>query len=246
MLTATCRVFEVQRFSVHDGPGIRTTVFLAGCPLRCAWCQNPEGLDADAAPAVSIAALMAEVLRDQPYYDVSGGGLTLSGGEPLADRDAALTLLRAAREARLHVVVQTSGVVAKTTLLASMARVDLYQIDLKHMDPARHRALTGVDPARVHAAIDLLRAHDAALELRMPLVPDVNDDDANLDAVGRFLAARRIRAFALVPYQRLYLGKLARLGRVPALPEVATPTPERVQRAVARLGRFGVDVAVHG
>lgn len=104
-------VFDLQRFSIHDGPGVRTTVFLRGCPLRCAWCQNPEGLERVEAKDGWAPEIMREVCADRAYFEVSGGGLTLSGGEPLLEASRALTLLRAAKAEGLHTCVQTCGAV---------------------------------------------------------------------------------------------------------------------------------------
>ncbi len=107
------RVFDVQRFSVHDGPGIRTTIFLVGCPLRCAWCHNPESFDAASGRWLSPEAALSEVLEDRDYYDVSGGGVTVSGGEPLLSvRFVSAFLARAEREG-LHTCVQTSAAVRR-------------------------------------------------------------------------------------------------------------------------------------
>ena len=146
-----CRVFDVQRFSIHDGPGIRTTVFLEGCLLRCAWCQNPEAFRSGRAPVRSPESIIAEVLRDRDYYATSGGGLTVSGGEPLLHPASLRALLEEARRHELHTCVQTSGAVARKSIAAVLGLVDLFQFDLKHMDPRRHEELTGLGTARIHA-----------------------------------------------------------------------------------------------
>lgn len=244
--TTACRVFDVQRFSIHDGPGIRTTVFLEGCALRCAWCQNPEAFGAGAAAALTAEAVIAEVLKDQGFYAVSEGGLTLSGGEPLLHLPPALALLERAKEHGLHTCVQTSGAVPRAHLEAVLGLVDLFQLDLKHMRSDTHRSLTQVGNEHILDNARFLLAQRANVQFRMPLVPSVNDDDENLDAVAAFLAAHGVNALRLVPYHRLYLDKYRALGLVPPLTGLEPPTPAELEHASARLGRHGVSVEVDG
>lgn len=240
-LSTDCRVFDVQRFSIHDGPGIRTTVFLAGCPLRCAWCQNPESFRPDVADVMSPQAIVAEVLKDRAYYAVSGGGLTVSGGEPLLHVAPVRALLEEAKRHELHTCVQTSGAVPEQNLEAVLGLVDLFQLDLKHLDPERHRALTGASNERVLRSAAFLVDRRAPVQLRMPLLPGVNDDHANLAAAARLLAELEVRALELVPYHRLYLDKYARLGLEPRMRDLEPPSPAVRAVVVERLGRLGIE-----
>jgi len=247
MIEATaCRVFDVQRFSIHDGPGIRTTVFLEGCSLRCGWCQNPEAFRHGAAEAVSPAEVIRRVLEDREYYAVSGGGLTLSGGEPLLHLVPVRALLEEARRHDLHTCVQTSGAVSQASFAAVLDLVDLFQFDLKHMDTRRHRSLTGAGTEGIHQNAVFLIEQGAAVQFRMPLVPGINDDDENLDRVARFLQEHGVRDLRLVPYHRLYLEKYAALGLVPALQTLEAPSAGDLSRAVERMARRAVAVAVDG
>jgi len=241
-----CRVFDIQRFSIHDGPGIRTTVFLEGCALRCAWCQNPEAFTDGAAAALTAEAVIAEVLKDQAFYAVSEGGLTLSGGEPLLHLAPALALLEQAKEHGLHTCVQTSGAVPRAHLEAVLGLVDLFQLDLKHMHADTHRSLTQVGNERILDNARFLLERRANVQFRMPLVPSVNDDDENLDAVAAFLAAHGVHALRLVPYHRLYLDKYRALGLVPPLTGLEPPSPAELEHARTRLGRHDVAVEVDG
>jgi pyruvate formate lyase activating enzyme len=247
-MLASVRVFDVQRFSIHDGPGIRTTVFVEGCPLRCAWCQNPEGFANQRADAVPVAAILAEVLKDRDYYAVSGGGLTVSGGEPLLNPGPVRALLAAAKGAGLHTCVQTSGALPRRSLEAVLDVVDLFQVDLKHMSARRHEELTGAGTARIHANARFLLGR-AAVELRLPVLPGLNDDAKNLAATARFVARHcppGTRTLHLVPYHRLYLDKYAALGLRPPLPDLEVPTPATLLRVTAALERHGVGVVVDG
>jgi len=241
-----CRVFDVQRFSIHDGPGIRTTVFLEGCSLRCRWCQNPEAFLSGVAPAVSPEAIIAEVLGDRDFYAVSGGGLTVSGGEPLLHLRPVRALLEEAKRHGLHTCVQTSGAVPRENVAAVLGLVDLFQLDLKHMDSRRHRTLTGAGTERIHDNAAFLIEQGAAIQLRMPLLPGVNDDDTNLDAVARFLVEHGVRELRVVPYQRLYVAKYEALGLPLGMAPLEPPTEGDLRRVIERVARSGVAVVVDG
>lgn len=243
---AAARIFEVQRFCVHDGPGIRTTVFLEGCPLRCAWCQNPEAFLGGCAAAREPSAVVDEVARDAAFYRTSGGGMTLSGGEPLLRLAPARALLEEARRRGLSTCVQTCGAVPEEHLAAVLELVDLFQFDLKHLDPQRHRALTGVDPGRIHHNAAFLVARGAAVQFRMPVVPGVNDDRDNVEATGRFVRALGAQQLRLVPYQRLYLGKWEALGRAPPLAHAPECSAADLARVQGWLGALGLSAEVDG
>lgn len=235
-----CRVFDVQRFSIHDGPGIRTTVFLAGCPLRCAWCQNPESFREDVADAMTPEAIVEEVLKDREFYAVSGGGLTVSGGEPLLHAAPVRALLEEAKRHGLHTCVQTSGMVPEANLEAMLGLVDLFQFDLKIMSPERHRALTGAGNERILRNAAFLVERGATVQFRMPLLPGVNDGDDNLTEVARFLAGLGVTRLSLVPYHRLYLDKYAALGMEPRMKDLEPPSPSERSRVAERLRRNAI------
>ncbi len=237
-------VLEVQRCSVHDGPGIRTTVFLGGCNLRCAWCHNPEAFSGAGGRARSVDDVLAEVLADRAFYQVSGGGLTVSGGEPLLHRDFVRALVWAAKREGLHTCVQTAAAVPSQDLLAVLPWVDLFQIDLKHMNAERHRDITGRDNTLVLANLALLLDRGAAVDVRVPLVPGWNDDDANLERVCDFLSAHDVRAVRLVPYQRGYLDKYRQLGLRARCAEVVPPSRAALHVAAELFDRRGIAVAL--
>lgn len=239
-----CRVFDVQRFSIHDGPGIRTTVFLAGCPLRCAWCQNPESFREDQADAMSPEALISEVLADQAFYAVSGGGLTVSGGEPLLRAAPVRALLEEAKRHDLHTCVQTAGAVPEANVAAVLGLVDLFQFDLKHLDPRRHRELTGASNLRILRNAAFLLDVGAAVEFRMPLLPGLNDRDQDLDALARFLLGLGVSTLELVMYHNLYLGKYGLLGLEARLRDLEPPSLADRQRVVEQLGRHGITALI--
>lgn len=246
-------VFDVQRFSIHDGPGIRTTVFLKGCPLRCAWCQNPESQargpevmhGEPVGRPMAAAAILDEVLRDRDYY-AEDGGLTLSGGEPLLHEAFAAELLEGAKSAGLPTCVETCGHVTERALESALPHIDLLYFDLKHMDPDAHARLTGVSPRTILANAERLVAAGAPVEFRVPIVPGANDDRANIEQTGHFLRGLGQRRVRLVPYRAYYHDKEAALGRQPAIEVDASLADARVARAKAWLQERDMEVEVDG
>jgi pyruvate formate lyase activating enzyme len=296
-------VFNLQRCSIHDGPGIRTTVFFKGCPLRCTWCHNPEGIDrrpqmmvstdrcischacsevcpieergavparvswdrelcigcgscVDACPAdarelagreYEVGELVDLLERDRVFFDASGGGVTFSGGEPLAQPEFLAACLRECRRRGLHTVVDTCGLAARETVLETARLADLVLYDLKHMDPDRHLEETGADN---HAILENLRAlsqSDTEVWIRIPLIPGFNDDMAAIEAMGAFLEAlpRRHRVFVL-PYHGIAEGKRSRLGVTGDRVGRRPPDADTITAAAEEFARHDLRVSVGG
>jgi pyruvate formate lyase activating enzyme len=283
-------VFDIQRYSTHDGPGIRTTVFLKGCPLRCAWCQNPEGqsfcpelmhspgrciacnsciapslggvmrrngsgaLKVDrekavpheaalvcpslalrvAGRAMCVDAVMAEVVKDEAFYAKSGGGLTISGGEPLAQVDFTQALVRAALGRGISVAIETCLATSPEAVDRLSALPVLWLADLKHADPAAFAEGTGGSLVPIAANLELLAARGADVVLRVPVVPGFNDDDESMGAILTMAAslATKSRRLDLLPYHDLAAGKYLALGRKHAMrPGLAVPAGKLVRFA---------------
>jgi len=296
-------VFHIMRFATHDGPGIRTTVFLKGCPLACLWCHNPEhrlnlpaviwdgrrcigcgacvascptgaciasagkirldpfrcrrcGRCADACPAealerteraVRLEALLETLERDLPFYEESGGGVTFSGGEPLAQPAFLLAALEGLGRRGIHRAVDTSGYADPGLLAAAARRTDLFLYDLKGIDPVKHRRATGVDNGLILENLARLSAAGAELVVRMPLVPGINDGHEDLAAAGAFLARLPRRPpVDLLPYHRAAAGKYRRLGLEPPLSGTSPPAAEALEEAARLLSSFGLTVRIQG
>ena len=279
--------FNVQRFSTEDGPGIRTTVFLKGCPLRCAWCHNPEGLSprkelmwydvrcigtrdcleacpvgalelmppgmridrercdacgacARACPAGALEVigrewtveeLLAEVEKDTVFYETSGGGVTLSGGEPMAQPEFVLALARFCHEAGIRVALDTCGVVAWERYERVLPLVDLVLYDLKIFDGERHWASTGVDNEAILENGRRIAAAGIPMWIRTPVIPDHTADAANIAALGDFIAAQlpTVQRWDLLAYTNLGQPKYHRLDRPYALEGVLLLTPAEME-----------------
>jgi glycyl-radical enzyme activating protein len=295
----TGRIFEIQRFSVHDGPGIRTTVFMKGCTLRCLWCHNPEGIDSGNVLSflpdrcigcgycfrtckrnahkmhgdhhvldreacavcgscteecysralelvgrdVTVADVLKEVLRDKPFYETSGGGMTLSGGEPLMQAEFSAELLHAAKLAGLHCAIETCGHVTQEKFMRIMADVDLFLYDIKDTNPARHHELTGATNEQVLDNLRFLHDAGAAVLVRLPIIPGLNDLEDHFQGIAG-LATRlpKLLGFEIMPYHPLGTSKHFRFGTKDALGAIASPTPTMINTWVGALRGLGVNI----
>jgi len=244
-------VFDIQRFCIHDGPGIRTTVFLKGCPLRCAWCQNPESqrrgpetmFGERIGRPMSVDEILREVLRDRAYYG-DDGGLTLSGGEPLLHPRFATELLRAAKAEGLHTCIETCGQAPERAFDDVLPYTDLFFFDLKHLDPEAHTRLTGAHHRTILANARKLVAQKAPVVFRVPIVPDANDDRGNIERTAAFLRELGQSKVRLVPYRAYYRDKEWALGRAAAIEVDASLADARVARAREWFTSGGIAVEV--
>ncbi|MDE7240605.1 choline TMA-lyase-activating enzyme [Desulfovibrio sp.] len=304
------RIFNIQKYSIYDGPGIRTLVFFQGCPLRCLWCSNPEGKEArsrimwnagfcahcgrcvaacaqglhaiagspprhefreeagegrcegcgacaNACPEralalsgrrMSIDEIMAVVLEDRVFYQTSGGGLTLGGGEPLAQPEAAVALLTKAKAEGISTAVETCGHVPADTVARVAPLADLFLYDIKHMDSGRHKELTGRDNTVILENLKSLLASGAQVRVRMPLISGCNADLEEMRARAGFLQAWRdapgFRGVDLLPYHKLGVHKYTQLGESYSLDEAAAVPAEFLEQAKALFEAAGLPVAV--
>jgi pyruvate formate lyase activating enzyme len=300
--STTGRIFNIQRYSLHDGSGIRTLVFLKGCPLRCLWCSNPEsqkstpelgfiearcvGQEECGAPCVSacpeeavltdgrgkpsidrsvcndcgecaetcghdalklvgremsVAEVLAEVEKDRAFYRRSGGGVTIGGGEPMAQYGFTAALLEAAHQEYLHTALETSGHVAWKHLERVLRYVDLLHFDLKHMDPRRHEELTGQSNQLILGNLrKVLRIREPQdVVIRIPVIPGCNDSVENIRESATFVAELGFSQIELIPYHEFGRSKYRQYGMVYPL-DAAEPAAESdledLRRLVESLG----------
>lgn len=252
------RIFNIQRYSIHDGPGIRTIVFFKGCYMRCAWCCNPEsqryeienmiegGKQKTVGRDVTVSDLMPELLADMPYYRRSGGGITLSGGEVLAQADFARELLRACKEAGLHTAIETACSLPYTEIQKLLPYLDLVLMDIKHMDSAKHKEFTGVGNERILENARMLAEEGVELIIRTPVIPGVNDSDASIRAISQFAREIGVREHHLLPYHRLGSDKYIGLGRSYSLSEILPPSRERMEHLLSVAEESGLKCQIGG
>ena len=245
-------IFKIQRYSIHDGPGIRTTLFFQGCPLRCPWCHNPESqkmpgkIQAEEMDGL-VLRLMAEIEKDRIFYDDSGGGATFSGGEPLSRPELLFRLLDQCREMEIHTCVDTSGY-ADAKFLSSLAeKADLILYDLKLMDARAHETLIGKSVFPVLDNLRLLSDRKARVCMRFPLIPGMTDTKANIDAMISFLEKVTIfRKIHILPFHKSGEGKYEALKLKNPMKEINPPSPERVAKVKAEFKSRGFQVIIGG
>ena len=256
MKERTGTVFNIQHFCIQDGPGIRTGVFLKGCPLRCLWCANPESQSGQVQTFVNgevcgermtAQAVTEQVAEDAVFYGADGG-VTLSGGEVLAQADFAEAVLYLAREGGIGTAVETSGCGPWEDLRRIAQYCDTVLYDVKHTDAERHTRCTGVGNERILANLRRLSAElpKTQIWIRVPLIPGYNDDPENLLATGRLAAALpAVRRVELLPYHNLGEGKRAQLGDSHTF-AAEIPSAEQMEacRALVResVGAAGIQV----
>jgi pyruvate formate lyase activating enzyme len=228
-MSETGYISHIRKFAIHDGPGIRTTTFLMGCPLRCAWCHNPDcrvapnDLEALAGHAMSLDQLCVKLTQDLPFYEKSGGGVTLSGGEPLSQYVFVKGVLERCRAVGIHTAVDTCGEAPWAQFEEIMNLVDLWLYDLKVIDNEGHREFTGVGNETILDNLIKLSKCGAEVQVRVPLIPKITDTEANLKALAAFVKdLDSVGHVDLLPYNPLGAGRAQLKGaQVQAAAELA-------------------------
>ena len=294
-------IFDVKHFAVHDGPGIRTTIFLKGCPLKCLWCHSPEsqssrpevayypnlcigcGACVEACPhgaqtlgtpkiirercqgvgrcaeecyagatiiygkEATVDDVLEEVDKDRLLYETSGGGLTLSGGEPAMQPVFASALLGAFKESGYHTALDTSGHTEGSAFERVLADADLVLYDLKHMDSFIHEELTGVPNGLILANLERAAGSGKTLVVRVPVIPGYNDSLENITAMADYLGGLKgVESVELLPYHNLGAPKYLALGREYTLEGLRTPEPEELKGLGSLLEAEGLRVIIEG
>jgi len=240
-------IFNIQRFSLHDGKGIRTTVFFKGCNLRCNWCANPESLSLEpelmqgkpVGKYYTVEELMAEILKDKPFYDKSNGGVTLSGGEPLLQADFVSALCDALHASGINVAIETAASVPKAIFAKILKKCDHAFIDLKHWDVNKHLEGTGTDNRQILANIRYALAHKLPVTLRIPIIPGYNDSRADALAFSELLKTLGASDVQLLPFHQLGESKYTRLGmpyEYSGIPQLGEESLEEYSRILSDAG----------
>ena len=290
----TGRIFAIKRFAVHDGDGIRTTVFFKGCPLKCSWCHNPEGMSFSPQLALynkkcvncgecltcskgaiklvdgiivterdkciscgecadkciffareffgrekEAETLAAELCEDRAFFESSGGGVTLSGGECLAQGKFAIELLKKLKEKGINTAVDTCGLVSREILKAVIPYTDTFLYDIKAIDPEVHKRCTGRENQLILSNFDYLCSQNCDIEVRIPFVVGLNDGE--IEKIGEFLRGKPIKKVVLLKYHDFSRSKYASLGMEDTMPENKTDVSD-AERAVKHLASYGISV----
>lgn len=236
------RIFDIQRYSIHDGAGIRTIVFLKGCVLRCMWCCNPEsqsyeietmlvkGRPKTVGRDVTVGEVMEEVERDRQFYRRSGGGITLSGGESLCQPDFAGALLAESKRRGITTAMESMACAEYSVIERILPVLDTYLMDIKHTDAAKHRAFTGRSNELMLANAKRIAASAMTeLVIRVPVIPTFNDTPEEIAGIARFAGGLPgVKRMHLLPYHRLGQDKYDGLGRKYTLTEILPPEKEHM------------------
>lgn len=289
-------LMDIKRFAVHDGPGIRTTLFLKGCSLKCIWCHNPEGIPAKPQLAyyehkciscgeclkactvqahsigpeghvfdrtkcigcgacesvclgealkyygrkVTVEEAIRIAMEDADFYGTEGG-VTISGGEPLLQADFAVSFLCEMKKRGIHTAVDTCGNVPQGAYEAVLPYADMFLYDIKHITPDGHRKLTGRTNEQILSNLRFLSEQGARIEVRIPLVPGCNDDSDTLNGMADFLASLRIEKVKILPYHSLARSKYRALGMEDTMPDVDSPSDERLREVAEIFQKKGVN-----
>ena len=234
------RIINVTRFCTDDGPGIRTTVFLKGCPLRCLWCHNPESQNPaeecytngeKIGKTVSAGEILEEVLRDKVFYETSGGGVTLSGGEPLFQPEFTAEILRLCKENGIRTAIETSGFCAPNALEKVLPYCDLVLFDIKETDETKHLEYTGVPFAPILENLRQIDRKKIPFLLRLPVIPGLNDNETHFRRVKALAAELACcRGVEIMPYHKLGEYKYQQLGRDYFCNGIQEPDKETVKQ----------------
>ncbi len=243
LLQTKGRIFDIQRYSIHDGPGIRTIVFLKGCVLRCRWCCNPESQEyaiqtmmVEGKPKtigrdVTVEEVMETVEKDRSYYRRSGGGLTLSGGESLCQPEFTLALLMMAKSRGINTAMESMGCAPYEVIERILPYLDTYLMDIKHMNPDKHREFTGKsNELMLENARKIAASGKTRLVIRVPVIPTFNDTPEEIAAIAQFAdKLPGVEKIHLLPYHRLGQDKYDGLAREYLMDGILPPEPEHME-----------------
>jgi len=245
-------IFDIKRFALHDGPGIRTTLFLTGCPLNCLWCHNPESRPEafegeTRSRRVSPSFVIEELKKDLVFFEESGGGVTFSGGEPLNQHGFLWLLLKEMKDSMIHTAVDTTGYAEREIIGKVLPYTDLFLYDLKVMDPEKHRRFTGVDNGIILENLKYISGRGKTVRVRFPLIPGFNDDDRNMEQMIRFLGKNVKRAVIdILPYHRYGISKYRKLKIDSSLAFLSPPSDDKIESVKEMLKKNGFMAGVGG
>ncbi len=253
------RIFDIQRYSIHDGGGIRTIVFLKGCPLRCKWCCNPEGQHYNVEKMtlggkekivgqdVTVGEIIDIVERDRIYYRRSGGGLTLSGGESLTQPDFAVALLKTAKERGINTAMESTGFADFSVISRYLPYLDLYLMDIKHMNSAKHKEFTSQPNELILENAKKITDAGARLIVRTPVIPTFNATKEEIGEIAKFASSLKgVTQMHILPYHRIGTDKYKGLNRDYSLTGIEPPSKELMNELLKVVNSYGLKGQIGG
>ena len=253
------RIFDIQRYSIHDGGGIRTIVFLKGCPLRCKWCCNPEGQHYNVEKMtlggkekivgqdVTVGEIIDIIERDRIYYRRSGGGLTLSGGESLTQPDFAVALLKTAKERGINTAMESAGFADFSVISRYLPYLDLYLMDIKHMNSAKHKEFTSQPNELILENAKKITDAGARLIVRTPVIPTFNATKEEIGEIAKFASSLKgVTQMHILPYHRIGTDKYKGLNRDYSLTGIEPPSKELMNELLEVVNSYGLKGQIGG
>jgi len=269
MTTIEGTIFDIKKYAIHDGPGIRTTVFLKGCPLDCWWCHNPERRNPDIETIkiknskntgiistkkeesfgrrVSVNEVMKEIMKDEIFYNESNGGVTFSGGEPMMQFDFLLSLIKSCKNKGLSTVIDTCGYAPTENFKKISEWTDIFLYDIKIIDNNTHKKYTGVTNELILENLKQLINNGEKVQIRIPLIPGITDSNENLESIAQFLdTLKNIDEIRLLPYNKLGEYKIKKFNRTERLGKLPTQTDKEINRKCKPFESHGYKVKIGG
>ncbi|MCI6733988.1 MAG: glycyl-radical enzyme activating protein [Clostridia bacterium] len=253
------RIFDIQRYSIHDGGGIRTIVFLKGCPLRCRWCCNPEGQHYNVEKMtlggkekivgqdVTVGEIIDIIERDRIYYRRSGGGLTLSGGESLTQPDFAVALLKTSKERGINTAMESTGFADFSVISRYLPYLDLYLMDIKHMNSAKHKEFTSQPNELILENARKITDAGTRLIVRTPVIPTFNATKEEIGEIAKFASSLKgVTQMHILPYHRIGTDKYKGLGRDYSLTGIEPPSKELMNELLEVVNSYGLKGQIGG
>lgn len=262
-------IFSVKKYSIHDGPGIRVTFFMKGCPLSCWWCHNPEGISPEPEHIVQKDKIgekefsrieevgklystddILEILESEKIFIAqSKGGVTFSGGEPMLQSEFLIEALKECKKSGYHTTVDTSGYSAANNFRSVIPYTDLFLFDIKQIDNEKHLKYTGVSNYLILENLHLLLDSGRDIMIRIPVVPGVNDDTGSMKNLKQFLIKNKtdnLKKINLLPYHKTGSSKYKKLNKASKMGNVEPPSVERMQELKEFFSDVGVKVKIGG
>lgn len=253
-------VFDIKRFAIHDGPGIRTSLFFKGCPLGCWWCHNPESrktgieqLDFKFKGKNHIGwettseQLLNEVEKDRPFYEQSGGGITFTGGEPLLQAHFLMETAKLFKQHNLNLCLDTTGFASEKIFQEVSQHIDLFLFDLKHLDDEMHKKFTGVSNKVILKNLEYLIKNKKEVHIRFPLIPTINDQLEHLEDMARYLTSlKHIKNISILLYHKIAQGKYEQLNFENKMSEIQEPSKIKAENTRSFFESRGFNVKIGG
>jgi pyruvate formate lyase activating enzyme len=262
-------IFNVKRYSVHDGPGIRVTFFMKGCPLCCLWCHNPEGISPleesvtrtdrignrefshseKVGTFYSVGNILEIIEKERIFINRSGGGVTFSGGEPMVQHEFLRDALKACKANGYHTAVDTSGHSSAENYRSILPFTDLFLFDIKQMDETKHLEFTGVSNKLILDNYRLLLESGRDVMVRVPVIPGYNDDDVHLESLKQFLVTTKtvsLKKICLLPYHKTGLSKYKRFNMPYRIGNIDQPSAERMRQLKDFFSDTGIKIKIGG